>query len=116
MLSERARRRIEQLLDEADAAIGQEDWALVHKNMRAVLTLDPENADALGYPAAERGMSTRAANPPGRSSPSGPYATADAGNGPAGGESQRSAYIARYHSCTGREVSSDDRLAAAYRE
>src|SRR5947209_5081266 len=62
MPSERIQRRIEQLLDDADQAIGQEDWELVRKNMRAVLTLDPENADAQSYlAAAERGLSGSAA-------------------------------------------------------
>src|SRR5581483_5929850 len=60
MLSDRARRRIEQLLDEADQAIGQEDWELVRKNMRAVLTLDPANGDAESYlAAAERGLAAQ---------------------------------------------------------
>lgn len=69
MLSERARRRIEQLLDEADQAIGQEDWELVRKNMRTVLTLDPENTDAHSYlAAAERGLAPGGGDPAGTAS------------------------------------------------
>src|SRR5437867_11394424 len=46
------RRRIEQLLDEADEAIGRKDWTLVHENAEAVLALDPANPDAVGFLAA----------------------------------------------------------------
>ncbi len=43
MASERVRRRIESLLDEADEAAAQNDWATVGKRARAALTFDPEN-------------------------------------------------------------------------
>src|SRR5438067_7668007 len=62
MPSDRIQRRIDALLDEADQAIGQEDWEVVRKNMRAVLTLDPANVDAESYlAAAERGLSSSGA-------------------------------------------------------
>ena len=81
MLSDRAQRRIEALLDEADQAIGEEDWALVRKNMRAVLVLDPDNADAAGYlAAAERGI---AAAPPPAQGPASPTSASEAGSIPA---------------------------------
>ncbi len=52
MASERIQRRIDSLLDEADQAIANEDWATVASRARAVLRLDAENSDALAYLAA----------------------------------------------------------------
>src|SRR6059036_1696468 len=57
MLSERVLRRIERLLDEADAAVDHKDWGAVRENARAVLALDPANADAHAFlQAAERAI------------------------------------------------------------
>ena len=50
--SERIRRRIEILLDEADEAVSLSDWAVVRDRAQNVLRLDPENHDALAYLAA----------------------------------------------------------------
>ncbi len=59
MTSERIQRRIEALLDEADQAVADEDWATVAAHARAVLRLDDENVDARGYlEAAEKPGST----------------------------------------------------------
>ena len=52
MASERVQRQIDRLLDEAEAAISQSDWALARDHSQNVLALDPENADALAYLAA----------------------------------------------------------------
>jgi hypothetical protein len=58
MPSERVQRQIDRLLDEAEAAVAQADWALVQARCQQALILDPENADALAFlTAAERGLS-----------------------------------------------------------
>ena len=68
MASERIKRPIDSLLDEADAAIKQHDWGVVHDRAESVLAIDPENSDAITYRAsAERAL--------GNSSPSTPSAT-----------------------------------------
>ena len=54
MLSDRVKRQIDRLLDEAEQAITQGDWATVSDQARSVLRLDPENADAMAYLAAAR--------------------------------------------------------------
>ena len=55
MVSERIQREIERLLDEAGAALGTGDWETIRLRSAAVLTLDPDNADAAAYlQAAER--------------------------------------------------------------
>ena len=46
------RRRIGQLLDEADQATIALNWSVVRGRAQAVLAFDPENADAKGYLAA----------------------------------------------------------------
>jgi eukaryotic-like serine/threonine-protein kinase len=57
MLSERAQRQVDRLLDEADEAIKQHDWTKVLTCAREVLHLDPENVDAHTFlAAAERAM------------------------------------------------------------
>ena len=56
MTSERVQRRIDQLLDEADQAIGERDWARVRVTAETVLRLDSENVDAKTFlAAAEQG-------------------------------------------------------------
>ena len=54
MPSERVRRRIEALLDEADAALTARDWQGAAEFSRAVLTMDSDNEDATTYLAAAR--------------------------------------------------------------
>ncbi len=64
MTSERIQRRIENLLDEADAALVQRDWATVLDRAQTVLALDPDNADAQTFSAAaERSLGTSPAEP-----------------------------------------------------
>ena len=65
MLSERAQRQVDRLLDEAEAAIGKKDWELVAENARAVLALDPDNADAQTFlAAADRALAGSAGERP----------------------------------------------------
>ena len=52
MASDRLQRQIDRLLDQAEAAISQFDWATVGLCAQAVLRLNPENSDALSYLAA----------------------------------------------------------------
>ena len=60
MASERIQRRIGLLLDEADEAVAQGDWALVRDCSQKVLVVDPENPEALTFLAiAERGLGTQ---------------------------------------------------------
>lgn len=49
MTSDRIQRQIDRLLDEAEAAIGNRDWGAVRDSAQAVLRLDPENKDDLGF-------------------------------------------------------------------
>ena len=49
MPSERVQRQIDRLLDEAEAAMGRLDWAVVRARSEAVLALDLENSDARTY-------------------------------------------------------------------
>ena len=49
MTSDRVRRRVEALLDEAERAIEQDDWDSVLRKARAVLRIDPWNQDGLTY-------------------------------------------------------------------
>src|SRR5438094_81530 len=51
-VTERMRRQIDRLLDEAEDAITRDDWPSVRQRAEAALRLDPGNADALGYLAA----------------------------------------------------------------
>ncbi len=63
MVGERMQRRIDGLLDEADAAVVAEDWDTVAARCRAVLALDPDNVDASEYlKAAERGSAAGTTN------------------------------------------------------
>ena len=57
MASDRLQRQIARLLDEADQAITQEDWAIVSSRARSVLAIDPESTEGLAYlAAAERAI------------------------------------------------------------
>ena len=49
MPSERVQRRIDSLLDDAEQAIESNDWEVVLERVRSVLTLEPDNADAVFY-------------------------------------------------------------------
>ena len=46
MPSEREKRRIEKMLDEADDAMDRMDWDVVHRRATEVLALDQENEEA----------------------------------------------------------------------
>ena len=47
MPSEHIQRRIDSALDEVEAALDERDWATVLERARFVLTLDPQNEDAV---------------------------------------------------------------------
>ena len=47
MATERLRRRIEHLLDEAEEAISRHDWEVVQGHAESVLALDPDNPDGI---------------------------------------------------------------------
>ena len=49
MASERVQRRIDRLLDEAEAAADEKDWPTVAEYVQMVLCVDPENRDALAF-------------------------------------------------------------------
>lgn len=55
MATERLRRRIEQLLDEAEEALTQLDWASVSARVTAVMSLEPDNPEAGGLQTERRG-------------------------------------------------------------
>ena len=58
MASDRFRRAIDSLLDEAEQAISRYDWEAVRQAAQAVLAIDPENADGLTFLATvERALS-----------------------------------------------------------
>ena len=57
MESERLKRQIDRLLNEAEEAISQLDWATVRARAQAVLVYDPDNVDALAFlTGAERAL------------------------------------------------------------
>ena len=65
MATERLRRRIDQLLDEAEEAVTRLDWPVVRDRARAVLSLDQENADGLALLAvAERELGETSSSAP----------------------------------------------------
>ncbi len=64
MASERVQRQIDALLDEAEVAIKQSNWALVRDRAQNVLALDPGSGDAQAYlAAADRALSDRGSGP-----------------------------------------------------
>ena len=64
MASERVRRRIDRLLDQIEEAVDQRAWERVQALANDVLTLDPQNRDALAFlAAAERGSGRPGAAP-----------------------------------------------------
>ena len=52
MVSERIQRRIDTLLDEADASFGARDWVRLRELASDVLKLDPENEDGRTFATA----------------------------------------------------------------
>jgi hypothetical protein len=52
MVSERIRRRVDALLDEADAASARRDWSAVIEAAEAALGFEPDNEDAKSYVSA----------------------------------------------------------------
>jgi hypothetical protein len=54
MTSERVQRRIDRLLEQADEALDRLDWNEVRVRAEAVLSLEPENRDAVTYLEAAR--------------------------------------------------------------
>ena len=71
MASDRIQRRIDQLLDEADAAVTALDWDVVRARAQAVLAFQPDHLEALSYlEASNRSL--------GQSAPEVPAATAPA--------------------------------------
>jgi len=67
MASDRLQRRLERLLDEAEEAITQLDWRVVHDRAQAVLAIDPENSDGLAFLAtAERALANSTPRPTGQ--------------------------------------------------
>ena len=82
MTMDRIQRRIESLLDEADAALVEDDWTTVLNRSEKVLALDPDNAEALTFKAAaERSLGDShaeplAPTPPARNAPDIPSVSA----------------------------------------
>mgnify|MGYP001353383815 CR=1 FL=1 len=75
MASDRIQRRIDSLLDEADQAISQSDWAAVRDRAQNVLALDPDNSDANAFiAAADRAQGSASPPPPSHSSALAPAA------------------------------------------
>src|SRR5262245_47720671 len=71
MPSERVQRHINQLLDQAEAAIAAGDWETARRHAASILALDPQNEDgALYLAAADRALAgPAAASPPSPRSP-----------------------------------------------
>ena len=64
MPSERVQRQVDRLLDEAEAALADRDWARVRTLAEDALALDPDNADARGLlQGAERRLASDNALP-----------------------------------------------------
>src|ERR1700677_976 len=64
-LTERQLALVERLLDEIEAAMLDHDWATVRARAVTLLTVDPENADALAAVAsADRGTEATKGLPP----------------------------------------------------
>jgi thioredoxin-like negative regulator of GroEL len=62
MASDRIQRQLDRLLDEAEEAMANDDWATVSSRAKAVLAIDPDNRDGQVYLAAsERSLGTSAA-------------------------------------------------------
>ena len=73
MASERLKRQIVRLLDEAEAAITLRRWNLVLERAESVLAIDPGNSDGLALLAvANRGLTGASAPPPVSNTPPAP--------------------------------------------
>ena len=76
MASERGKRRIERLLDEADEAVSRLDWETVRDRAQAALVFDPENSEALELlSGAERALTASDTAPRAEPASSPPIAT-----------------------------------------
>ncbi|MFQ6026031.1 MAG: hypothetical protein ACE5Q6_00795 [Dehalococcoidia bacterium] len=63
MASERLKRQIERLLDEAEEAIVQRNWETVRERAQDVLAIDPEHQEGRAFLAtAERGIESQTAS------------------------------------------------------
>ncbi len=77
MASDRVKRTIESLLDEAEQAVGRSDWDSVKDRAQNVLAFDPDNQDAAFFlAAADRAMSGSATPATSSSSTQSSHATA----------------------------------------
>ena len=86
MPSERVRRHIDRLLDEADEAVANDAWATVQARAQKVVTFDPDNQDAQDFlAAAERGLSGSEQEPPASPRPPAQPTPVDAPTSFAGG-------------------------------
>ena len=57
MASDRFQRRLDNLLDQIEEAVGRRDWQMVRQLADDVFVLDPNNSDAAKFrAAAERGL------------------------------------------------------------
>ena len=64
MASERLQRQIERLLDEAEDALNQDDWANLRRLADRVLLLDPGNSDAAAFlEVAQRAVTDSGSTP-----------------------------------------------------
>ncbi len=73
MASDRLQRQIERLLDQAEAAVAELDWATVRDRASAVLGLDADNPDGLAYlAAAQRALESLDTSPSSVTSPTVP--------------------------------------------
>ncbi|MDP6605706.1 MAG: hypothetical protein QF664_05555 [Dehalococcoidia bacterium] len=64
MPGERIQRRIDGLLDQAEAAADAEDWALAARRAREALTLDADNANAQMLLASAQAMDQASGSTP----------------------------------------------------
>ena len=69
MPSERAQRRIDRLLDDAEQAMDAHDWSLARTQAEAVLELDADNLDARSFLAALERVAPGTPAPSARPSP-----------------------------------------------
>jgi hypothetical protein len=74
VLSERAQRQVDRLLDAADEAIRRREWREVRACASDVLALDPDNADARAFlAAAERASAAAGTDEPGSEATRAPH-------------------------------------------
>ena len=71
MTSERLRRQIERLLDEAEEALAQREWETVRERAQDALAIDPDHSEAEGFrSAAERALAGQSSSSGVQESPS----------------------------------------------